>query len=153
MQIVVDDNCFFVLAVVVISSIVLCAAAFAIGLLVGRSGGGSVDGSRDAFGRIRQGASFQADDVDEAVGIFRESGTSAFQARDADTEAAFSALSELDSHINRAIRATSSGAAERIRSDPSKKVRKDDLRQRIVNEQAQALIRDLARGRKEGDNG
>lgn len=145
MQIVVDDGHIFVLAVVVVSLVASCIASFAIGLLLGRSDRRVVDNSRDMFGRIRPGASFQAEGADKAAGIFHESGTSAFQAGDADTEAAFSALSELDSHIDRAIRATTGGIHE--------KVRKGDLRQKIVNEQAQALIRDLARGRKEGDEG
>lgn len=157
MQIVVDDGYIFVLAVVVVSLVASCIASFAIGLLLGRSDRRVVDNSRDMFGRIRPGASFQAEGADKAAGIFHESGTSAFQAGDADTEAAFSALSELDSHINRAIRATSKDASKStsVKNLGSKSdgFRKDELRQRIINEQAQALIRDLARGKKEGDNG
>lgn len=153
MQIVVDDGYIFVLAVVVVSLVASCIASFAIGLLLGRSDRRVVDNSRDMFGRIRPGASFQAEGADKAAGIFHESGTSAFQAGDADTEAAFSALSELDSHINRAIRATSKDTSGKNLGDKPGGLRKDELRQRIVNEQAQTLIRDLARGKKEGDNG
>lgn len=153
MQIVVDDGYIFVLAIVVVSLVASCIASFAIGLLLGRSDRRFVDNSRDMFGRIRPGASFQAEGADKAAGIFHESGISAFQAGDADTEAAFSALSELDSHINRAIRATSKDTSEKNLGGKPGGLRKDELRQRIVNEQAQALIRDLARGKKEGDNG
>lgn len=153
MQIVVDDGYIFVLAIVVVSLVASCIASFAIGLLLGRSDRRVVDNSRDMFGRIRPGASFQAEGADKAAGIFHESGISAFQAGDADTEAAFSALSELDSHINRAIRATSKDTSEKNLGGKPGGLRKDELRQRIVNEQAQALIRDLARGKKEGDNG
>lgn len=153
MQIVVDDGYIFVLAIVVVSLVASCIASFAIGLLLGRSDRRVVDNSRDMFGRIRPGASFQAEGADKAAGIFHESGISAFQAGDADTEAAFSALSELDSHINRAIRATSKDTSEKNLGGKPGGLRKDELRQRIVNEQAQALIRDLARGKKEGGNG
>lgn len=153
MQIVVDDGYIFVLAVVVVSLVASCIASFAIGLLLGRSDRRFVDNSRDMFGRIRPGASFQAEGADKAAGIFHESGISAFQAGDADTEAAFSALSELDSHINRAIRATSKDTSGKNLGGKPCGLRKDELRQRIVHEQAQALIRDLVGGKKEGDNG
>lgn len=153
MQIVVDDGYIFVFAVVAVSLVASCIASFAIGLLLGRSDRRGADNSRDMFGRIRPGASFQAEGADKTVGIFHESGTSAFQAGDADTEAAFSALSELDSHINRAIRATSKDTQGKSWGGKPEGLRKGELRQRIVNEQAQALIRDLAQGKKEGDNG
>lgn len=143
MEIVSGDGYFFMLMFAAFVFIASCGASFVIGLLLGRLR--VADGSHDVLGRVRPGGSFQAAEAgapDSGAGIFHEDGVSSFQAADADTAAAFSALAELDSHINRAIRATA--------RDRSAKNDVDILRQKIAEAQARENARMVARSGSSG---